>query len=259
MRVLTWNLWWRFGPWQQRAPAIAATVGAARADIVCLQEVWIEDGDSSARQLADHLGFHHVETSRIEMEGVGFGNAVLSRWPISSHEMAPLPSPEDLEEFRTVLRADIDGPRGPLQAFSTHLHWRLDHSAIRQDQVRAICRFVAGSPERSFPAVVCGDFNAEPDSDEIRMMVGKTTVPEDKLVFFDAWNHAGDGPGLTWDNANPFAATALDRNCRLDYIFVGYPKQGGRGHVTSAQLVGTEPVDGMWPSDHYGVAADLRY
>ena len=35
VRVLTWNVWWRFGPWEQRQPAILATLQKADADIVC--------------------------------------------------------------------------------------------------------------------------------------------------------------------------------------------------------------------------------
>jgi len=33
VRVLTWNLWWRFGPWRQRHDAIAAVL--AEAQPVC--------------------------------------------------------------------------------------------------------------------------------------------------------------------------------------------------------------------------------
>jgi hypothetical protein len=29
--------------------------------------------------------------------------------------------------------------------------------------------------------------------------------------------------------------------------------------VVAARLAGTEPVDGIIPSDHYGVVADIRY
>jgi hypothetical protein len=26
MRILSWNLWWRYGPWERRREAIAATL-----------------------------------------------------------------------------------------------------------------------------------------------------------------------------------------------------------------------------------------
>jgi endonuclease/exonuclease/phosphatase family metal-dependent hydrolase len=159
-----------------------------------------------------------------------------------------------------VLRADVDGPRGPLQVFSTHLNWRFDHSAVRQQQVRAIAEVVAGARPRTYPPVLCGDFNAVPDSDEIRMLTGRAAGPVEGLVFHDAWEAAGDGgPGHTWSNANPYAVLDLEPDRRIDYVLVGWPKAGGAGHVTSCEVVGTSPVDGVVPSDHYGVLAELRY
>lgn len=260
LRVLSWNLWWRFGPWEERLPAIVETIRRLDPDVIALQEVWITEESSSSQVIADALGFHEVHAHRLELdEGVGFGNAVVSRWPITGHEVRPLPSPEDLDELRTVLRADIDGPNEPIQLFSTHLHWRLDHSHIRQDQVRTICDLIAESPDRSFPAVLCGDFNAVPDSDEIRMLTGRAASPRPPLVFYDAFEFAGEGDGFTWSNANPYARRDLERSCRIDYVFAGFPKAGGAGHVVGCEVVGTEPVDGVVPSDHHGVLATLRY
>jgi len=261
LRVLTWNLWWRFGPWERRRPAIAATIAALAPDVVALQEVWGEQGGSDfAAELADGLGYHHAYAARLSLDGVDFGNAVLSRWPITATESTPLPAPPDKDEQRLVLRADVDGPRGPLQVFSTHLNWRFDHSAVRQDQVRTIAEAVAAARPRSYPPIVGGDFNAVPDSDEMRMLTGRAAVPVEGLVFSDAWEASGDGgPGCTWSNANPYAVLDLEPDRRIDYVFVGWPKAGGRGHVTSCEVVGTQPVDGVVPSDHYGVLAELRY
>ena len=43
--------------------------------------------------------------------------------------------------------------------------------------------------------MLCGDFNAEPDSDEIRMLTGLAAVAVPKQVFVDAWRACGDGAG----------------------------------------------------------------
>ena len=69
----------------------------------------------------------------------------------------------------------------------------------------------------------------------------------------------GEGPGATWDRRNPWAAPALQPDRRIDYVLTGWPGRGGRGHVVAVSLAGTEPVDGVVPSDHYAVVADLRY
>jgi endonuclease/exonuclease/phosphatase family metal-dependent hydrolase len=267
LRVLTWNLWHRFGPWEARRPAIAATLARLDADVVCLQEVWADEETGFADELAAGLGFHQVYGARLEHDGVRFGNAILSRWPITDSEVIALPATEGTQELRTCVRADIDGPRGALQVFSTHLNWRFDQSDVRQDQVRAICSFIDESrPEggRDHPPILCGDFNADPDSDEIRMLNGRAATPVPKLVFHDAWEVAGrasesSATGATWSNDNPYAKLDLEPDRRIDYVFVGWPKAGGAGHVTRCTVEGLEPVDGVVPSDHLAVLAEVRY
>jgi len=267
VRVLSWNLWHRFGPWEARRPAIAATLARLDADVICLQEVWADDEVGFAEELAAGLGFHHAYGARLVHDGVRFGNAVLSRWPITTSDVLPLPSPEATEEMRTCVLANIDGPRGSLQVFSTHLNWRFDQSDVRQLQVRAICGFIEASrPEggRPFPPILAGDFNADPDSDEIRMLTGRAATPVPKLVFHDAWEVAGQASdssdtGATWTNNNPYAKLDLEPDRRIDYVLVGWPKAGGAGHVTRCTVEALEPVAGVVPSDHLAVLAELRY
>src|SRR4029078_360101 len=108
------------------------------------------------------------------------------------------------------------------------------------------------------PPWLCGDCNAVPEAEEIRMLTGRTAVPVPKLVFIDAWGAAGAGPGTTWDNRNGFAAEEFEPDGRIDYVFVGYPRDVGVGHVEGAVLVGDEPVDGGWPSGHFRGSARRR-
>ncbi len=258
VRALTWNIWLRFGPWEERQAAIATVLAAEEPDIVALQEVWDDGTTNQAAVLADHLGYEHAYDARLELDGVLMGNAVLSRWPITGSESRDLPAIPERDERRFVLRADIDGPRGPIQLFTTHLNFRFDHSQVRQDQASAICRFVRDSGPREFPAILCGDLNADPESDEIRMLTGQAASPEPPVVFHDAWRVAGDGPGWTWCNDNPYAALDLEPDRRIDYVLAGWPKGEGRGHVLSAHLAGDAPVGGLHPSDHFAVVAGLR-
>ncbi|GAB2992846.1 hypothetical protein GCM10023080_068540 [Streptomyces pseudoechinosporeus] len=58
MRVVTWNVWWRFGPWEQRRKAILAVLRDLRPDVVGLQEVWACGGENLAEWLADELGLY---------------------------------------------------------------------------------------------------------------------------------------------------------------------------------------------------------
>jgi endonuclease/exonuclease/phosphatase family metal-dependent hydrolase len=269
VRIATWNVWGRYGPWAVRLPAIVETLRRVDADIVCLQEVWDHPGEgrNQAVEVADALGYdsplyaHNLEWP----DGTRSGNAIVARWPRRRDGVLVLPRDADgvvdeEGEERLCLFAEIDGPRGPIQTYCAHLSWRGDHGAVRQRQVASICQWVKEQRPRSFPAVLCGDLNAPPDSDEIRMLTAAAAVPVPGVWFRDAWPFVhGDAAGPTWSNANPFAAASLDADRRIDYVMVGAPKVNGCGHVVDISVVGDVAVDGVHGSDHFGLVASLRY
>jgi hypothetical protein len=76
-------------------------------------------------------------------------------------------------------------------------------------------------------------------------------------VLLDAWEYADPAaPAATWDASNPYVAVG-DPSVRCDCIHVGPPGLGGLGHVRAVRRAGDGPVDGVWPSDHAAVVADL--
>lgn len=264
LRLVVWNVWGRHGPWQARERALTAVLRQQAPDIVVLVEAWRSAQDDQVRRLAAGLGLaHHVLGCEIPAGETSSGLAVLSAWPIAHHTERTLPSPHGTGPNNGeggVLFTEIEGPRGPVQLFAVALAWRLDHSAVRQGQVRHLGAFIAEVQRKRSPVIVCGDFNADPSSDEIRMLTGRTDTSARALVFLDAWEVAGsDGPGHTWSNANGWARPVLWPDRRIDYVFSAHPRRGGAGHPTRCQVIGTEAIDGAVPSDHYGLVADLRY
>ena len=270
VRVATWNLWWRFGDWRARRAAIAAELHRVRPDVCGLQEVWSDATGDLAAALAAELGWHSAFAPspaperwqrRVGTEGagVGIGNAVLSRWPIVARETAPLPAAGGPDEGRHCLFAAIESPTGRLPFFTTHLHSAPGRSALRQAQVAAVAGFVhARSAGAAFPAVLTGDFNAVPDADEVRDLVGKTAAPL-PVVLLDAWAYARPRhPGWTWARRNPHVSATLEPDARIDYVFAGPPRGAARGHILEAERFGTGPVAGVWPSDHAGVLVVLQ-
>ena len=266
LRVMTWNLWWRFGPWRERAAGIRSVIAQQQPDVLCLQEVWSAEGESFAAQLAADLGYHHALTDdpfagRRGEGDAGFHNAILSRAPLEQATSHPLPRLDGTPGHRRALmaRTSIDGRSWPV--VSTHLDYRFDDSALRQLQAEAILHLVASwrdDPDHEPPVVVCGDFNAPPDSDEIRLLTGRRAGPVRNLVLSDAWEHVGDGPGATWRSDNPHQTATAWPNRRLDYVFVSWPRPKPLGNPVRAWLAGVEPVDGMVPSDHAAVVVDLH-
>ncbi|MGI5455647.1 endonuclease/exonuclease/phosphatase family protein [Streptomyces sp. CA-249302] len=270
MRVVTWNLWWRFGPWAERQKAILAVLRELRPDVVGLQEVWATGGGNLAGWLAGELGLHWTWAAsdasdrwqrRIGEPGVEIGNAVLSRWPVVDRSVLRLPAPAEMNDGRLALYARLDAPGAQVPFFTAHLTSQLHASAIRRDQVTALAHFVATHRTGTdFPPVVVGDFNAPPDSDEIRLFGGTRTAPVvPGQSFFDAWDYADPtAPAATWDHTNPYVHPGLGPVARIDYIHVGAPAgPDGLGTVRAVRRAGDGPVGGVWASDHAAVVAEL--
>jgi endonuclease/exonuclease/phosphatase family metal-dependent hydrolase len=83
------------------------------------------------------------------------------------------------------------------------------------------------------------------------------------VYFADAWAATAgldpaSGPGWTYDRRNPYALRSREPSRRIDYVFVRGPDRSLRGEPLSARLVLTEAVDGVWPSDHFGVLAEIQ-
>lgn len=258
VRVITWNVWGRHGPWAEREPAIVATLADARPDVVVLTESWATEGDSQCARLAGPLDLPHYTFSGVTaqedadaLSGVG----VLSRWPIRRESSLTFGAAR-------VQFAEVAGPRGPILVYGLVMDaWWFDQGQARQDAVRELLTAISEPPDPRAPLIVCGDFNADPDSDEIRLLTGRAAAPVPGLSFYDAWETAGTerAPGCTWSNNNPWATQLLWPSRRIDYVFSAAPRPGGAGHPRHTAVRGDQPVSGIYPSDHYALEAHLRY
>ena len=278
VRIMTWNLWWRFGPWEERQPAIRAELVAVDPDVALLQEVWAtEDGADQAVELGQALGRHVARTVGPDGRPQAFGNAILSRWPILDQEMVTLPNERGEPSHRSALTAVIGTPQGPQPFTVTHLAWQYDASVLRRAQLATVVDLVlrhrSAEPEVDPPPVLAGDFNAVPDSDEIRSLTGRSAPVRPGLVFTDCWEAVGSGPGHTWTRDNPHSAEAMWPRRRLDYVFVAWPRPKPLGNPQAARLAGLRPHHGpgreldqaaddsadagMVPSDHAAVVVEL--
>lgn len=272
LRAMTWNLWWRFGDWQRREPAIVEVLRREDPDVVCLQEVWAtRAGDGTvtgqAERLAERLGRHAVATRHSWFDEIAFDNAVLSRWPLELVVDEPLPRADGTPGHRRALVASVGSPWGAWPVLSTHLDHRFDASETRRRQLHRVLELVVahrGDPERDLPVVVGADLNAVPDSDEVRMATGRAPGGPGDVVLSDVWEQAGAGPGATWRRDNPHVAASAWPDRRLDQLMVSWPRPKPVGNPVRAWLAGHEPIelDGLdrglvWASDHAAVVAEL--
>lgn len=274
LRIATLNIWNKAGPWPERRELIRREIEALRPDVLGLQEVLrltvdgvpqlVPDRDQ-ATELALGLGYEVAFAPAMHYgDGLLFGNALLSRHPITEATTVALPA-RDASEARCLLHACVQTPHGPLPVFVTHLNWKLHHGSVRLEQVRAVVSEIfARAPvdEAKLPPVLMGDFNAEPESDEIRYLTGRATVENRSVYFADAWIYGGDGSaGYTFDRRNRFAALAHEPPRRIDYIFVRGPDRKLRGEPLVTRLAFATPVStpsgDLWPSDHFGLVTDI--
>lgn len=270
MRLVTWNLWWRYGGWDRREPAIAASLREVAADVVTLQESWELDGERQVDRLAAATG--HRFAAYVPYDDCRYwqrrasgadaratiGLAVLSRWPVRVLEVLPLPHGDGPDNGRVAVGIAIERPQRRFPLVTTHLASSPAASATRVRQVRELAG-LADRTQRTVDdgaVVVTGDLNAEPDSDEVRLLSGTLTAPAVAgLTLLDAWRFADpDDPGWTWRRDNPHLSPG-NPDARIDHVLVG-TERGAVVHA--AGIVGAAGVDGIWPSDHAGVRVDLE-
>lgn len=168
-------------------------------DIINLQEVDMlrpqTNQQNQAIILAQKLGMRYVYGPVREYAQGSYGNAILSRYAITSSRNIIL---EDTKDIRYCLQADIRIHNQTISVFNTHLGLsqpaRYNHLAdiILPDILRV-----------NNPAILAGDFNAPPSKPEIIMITNFLT---------DTFTKNSGNQVNTFSAHNPTA--------RIDYIFV---------------------------------------
>lgn len=265
LRLLTLNLWGVEEPLAARLRLVEAGARTLAPDVFALQEVREHPGrvPNQAATLASALGMRHAYAPATALPDGHEGVAILSRFPIAEQRAIELPH-ATADERRVLLSARLATPAGDLWAHATHLNYRPQHGVVREAQALAVEREVAAlhAAGDGPPSILMGDFNARPESDEIRFLVGLTTLEGRRGALQDAWAAIhGAEPGWTWAARNPCTARlaflGLDR--RLDYIFVTARRKDGRGAIAECRVVLDEPdAAGVFPSDHFGLFARVR-
>lgn len=262
LKIVTLNLWGEQPPLERRMQLAVENLRALAPDVVTLQEVREIPATlpNQAETLATALGMQWHFAPATPWGGGDEGLAILSRLPIVERTHHELPHALPTER-RLLLHTSLDTPAGRAEIFTTHLNYRLTDGGKREDQVVAADAIIAAAPSE-LPKIFTGDFNATPDSDEIRFLRGLHTSSGKRTYWQDAWERRhGREDGFTWARSNPYTHRLrwLERDRRLDYIFVGQLKRDGRGVVRDCRIVCDVPADdGALPSDHYGLYAEVQ-
>jgi endonuclease/exonuclease/phosphatase family metal-dependent hydrolase len=231
---------------------------ALQPHVVTLQEVLEQPGKlQQARLIAEAMrGEYRFGVVDGGSTGGPIGNAVVSRMPIRGEAQLTLPGPAS--DRRGALRCEIETPDGRIAVVTTHLTWELDAPQWREQQVLALDEFARASPG-PIPTLLTGDFNCTPDSLVHQFLTGRASLGGRGTYWRDTFaRRHPHSDGFTWSARNPYIARSVERNRRVDYIFVGPMKDDGPGAVLHARVVLDLPGgDGVYPSDHFGVFAEI--
>jgi endonuclease/exonuclease/phosphatase family metal-dependent hydrolase len=263
VRVMTWNVWWRFGPqWRERQPLIVRTLREVDADVMALQEVWGDKRTTQVHEFAERLGVHAAFAAPAlppppdppetpDQRGIDVGVGLISRWPIGRTETIPMPS-RHRTPAPVAMVAEVAHPSGSLPVIVACLEWEPAYGEDRLAQSSALAALAANpSLDGALPVIVAGDLNAPPGSSMFRPLSG----------LIDAWAAGGGDPNVaTLTSSHPSAPLEahelIDR--RIDHVLVRPGLAGQHISVERAGLAGVAR-DGLDPSDHLAVVCDISW
>ena len=236
LKLVTFNIWHNQGDWAARLPLLIAAIRAEDPDVIGLQEV-LEDAavglPNQARTIADVLGGYSVQFVSTDPEGAPrrYGNALLSRLPVVGVDSRKL---QPLDDYRTAVRVRVSLGGRAVDVINTHLAWQEDAAPVRARQVADL---VSMLPQDGTPLIVMGDFNAVQEDTGLAALTGPR--------FFSALPRGTAETTLNPARGHPPRV--------IDHIFA----ETAHFAPVGSAVIGSTPVNGEYPSDHFGVAATV--
>jgi endonuclease/exonuclease/phosphatase family metal-dependent hydrolase len=158
----------------------------------------------------------------------GHGNAILSRFPITSPSYCQLSSTRVLANVAIAVNGRL------VNFYSTHLDSSTSTSTYRIAETKKLISCLGTDAEQK---IVAGDFNARDYTYEIGLM---------EMPAYDSWAEAAaDGTAVDYPGNTAFGAT---RNRRIDYVWLS--KRATNVVLKGAKVFDTRDANGHMPSDH---------
>lgn len=260
VKIVTLNLLSDLETWAERRSLVVQGLAALGPDLVALQEVNIQA--ETASWLAEQLKYEHVAlVPKTGKEREKEGIAILSRLPFEAADHLDLLTQDRVAQYVLV---QVEGKR--LALANGHFYWQPGESQPRMQQVERLLAWleaIPGTPQ----LVVCGDFNATPDTGSIQRMYRSFASAYKAIHGLEPEYTAPTGLrrskmallGTLFSFIKYIHLSELRLNWRgtLDYIFVSRQVK-----VIDCQLAFDQPsrTDAhIYPSDHFGLTATLEF
>ena len=254
-------MWGHKGPFSKRIDRIKEWIKYLQPSLIGLQEVFVVEGQNELFNAIKNLNYNIEFQPTITNEDKEYGNAVLSIWPIEKKKVLILPNKLNAEP-RLALTTIINSPFSRIFFTCTHLNWELKDTEVRYNQVESINTFINNiTMLKDNISIIVGDFNADPDSKEFNIITKNENNHDFEKRYIDLWRYKnGLKNGYTRDLSNPYARLTTPKNRRVDYIFMGVKDNNWEDDVEiqECKTVCNDQIDGIWPSDHYGVYASIK-
>jgi len=196
MRLLSWNIHKGIGGRDRRysLARIIDCIEAENPDLICLQEVdrlvHRSHHDDQPRLLARYFRAHSVFQANVRVGGGGYGNLVLSRWPVASRHRISLR--QGVRKPRGAQLLVIDSPEGGFHLVHTHLGLA---EAERRWQVDRLLGHMLFRSAEAHPTLMVGDFNDWRDTLSRKRFTAagfrQVTSPPSRFRTFPAWMAIG--------------------------------------------------------------------
>lgn len=174
LRVATYNVRACRGMDRQRSEArIAEVIAELSADIVGLQELDLSrqrsGGVDQAGLIAEQLGWHRYFHPAMRTGDEHYGDAVLSRYPLTLRRACDLPGPAPFycRENRVAISMDVATPLGLVHIINTHFGLGRSERLL---QARLLNDEWLGENPAETPLILLGDFNSLPGSRPYRAL-----------------------------------------------------------------------------------------
>lgn len=228
----------------RKVERLAQVVAAQRPHIVGLQEVdrfWPRSGViDQAAVFASNLDMRAEYGANVNNNGEQFGVTTLTTFPIISGENSPLPTPAGWET-RGMLDVRVSLPdHGEIAIINTHLQSNAngEHTLARKQRSEHAMTIADYVSVLTCPAIVLGDFNADPGSGDIDPLI--------QIGLTDVWQTAGAGEGYT-----VITGAHGEKTSRIDYIFISHHFE-----VRDVSVIDTPQT--RVTSDHLPLVARLK-
>lgn len=208
MRLVTYNIHKGIGGSDRRynLERIVDVLASLDADFFCLQEVTIDLPRTSRHDQSDLLAekfrpMHATFQQNVHWQVGGYGNLILSRWPLREHHRISLRFGE--KKPRGAQLVVVETPTGLLRLTNWHLGLS---ERERQWQVQRLLTHPQFLATDAHPTLMCGDFN------DWRNTLGRSLLVPHKLT------QATSPPGKFRSFPAVFPVMPLDKVFHCDAI-----------------------------------------